>query len=103
MNFKIVPPQPKPIKAVKDMLGNQWFEIKGKHFIRMGIHDDTICCYGELVASNSKVYSESFFNEYASESDCVPCLNLEEQMLVYVYKHTNVEAYGDFEMNLFRS
>ena len=103
MNFKIVPPQPKPVKAVKDMLGNQWFEVKGKHFIRMGVHDDTICCYGELVASNSKVYSENFLDADADDWDCVPCLNLEEQMLVYVYKHMAVEAYGDFEMNLFHN
>lgn len=103
MLFNLVPPKAKPIKAVKDMLGNQWFEIKGKHFIRMGVHDDTICCYGELVASNSKVYAENFTNEYASDVECVPCLNLEEQMLVYVYRHTNVAAYGDFEMNLFHN
>lgn len=100
MKFNLIPPKEKPTLSVKDMGNHQWFEVKGKHFIRIGIHDGGICCFGRLVDDNSNIYAADFLGDNDGY-DCEPCFNLEEQMLVYVYKHLKVEAYGEFEINLF--
>ena len=54
MKFNLVDPKEKPCLKVSETAYNQWFEIDNVHFIRMGIHDDEICCYGTLVRDNHK-------------------------------------------------
>ena len=101
MKFNLVTPNEKPHLQVSEISNNQWFEIDNIHFVRMRMHDDNICCYNILVQDNHKVYNKDFRVDY-DDFDCVPCLNLEEQMLVYVSKYIEVDDYGDYEMNLFR-
>ena len=101
MKFNLIAPKEKPRLPVSGMVCNQWFEIDGIHFIRRGIRDNNICCHGTLVQDNHKVYDEDFMGD-DGEYDCIPCFNLEEQMLVYVSKYIEVDDYGDYEMNLFR-
>lgn len=101
MKFNLVAPQEKPILKVGEISNFQWFAIDNLHFIRMGIHDGNICCYGTLVRDNHKVYDKDFRVD-DDEYDCIPCFNLEEQMLVYVSKYIEVDDYGNYEMNLFR-
>lgn len=101
MKFNLVDPKEKPCLKVSETAYNQWFEIDNVHFIRMGIHDDEICCYGTLVRDNHKVYNKDFKAD-DDDYDCIPCFNLEEQMLVYVSKYIEVDDYGNYEMNLFR-
>lgn len=101
MKFNLIAPQEKPCLKVSDMVCNQWFEIDNVHFIRMSVRDNNICCYGTLVRDNHKVYDKDFTAD-DGEYDCIPCFNLEEQMLVYVSKYIEVDDYGDYEMNLFR-
>lgn len=101
MKFNLVAPKEKPCLKVCDISNFQWFAIDNLHFIRMGIHDGEICCYGTLVRDNCKVYNKDFRVD-DDEYDCIACFNLEEQMLVYISKYIEVDDYGDYEMNLFR-
>lgn len=101
MKFNLIDAKEKPRLKVSDMVCTQWFEIDNLHFIRAGIRDNNICCYGTLVQDNHKVYSKDFMED-VDEYECIPCFNLEEQMLVYVNKYFEVDDYGDYEMNLFR-
>ena len=101
MKFNLVTPKEKPRLKVCDMACNQWFEIDNVHFIRIGIRDNNICCYGTLVRDNCRVYDKDFRVDVDND-DCIPCFNLEEQMLVYVSKYIEVDDYGSYEMNLFR-
>lgn len=101
MEFNLIAPKEKPRLKVGEIALNQWFEIDNVHFIRIGVHDGNICCYGTLVRDNHKVYNKDFKAD-DDEYDCIPCFNLEEQMLVYISKYIEVYDYGDYEMNLFR-
>ena len=101
MKFNLIAPKEKPRLTVGEIAYDQWFEIDNVHFIRIGIRDGEICCYGTLVRDNHKVYNKDFM---ADDDDCdaFACFNLEEQMLVYVSHHIEVDDYGNYEMNLFR-
>lgn len=101
MKFNLATPKEKPRFKVGDMAYNKWFKIDNVHFIRIGIRDNNICCHGILVQNNCKVYYKDFKVD-VDDYDCIPCFNLEEQMLVYVSKYLEVDDYGNYEMNLFR-
>lgn len=101
MKFNIAPIPEKPKIRVSDIFHSQWFKINGCHFIRMGIHDDDFEGYGQFVDDNCRVYDKCFLVD-SNDLNAVPCLNLEEQMLVYVDGDITVDDYGECVMNLFR-
>lgn len=101
MKFNLAPIPQKPKYQVHNMLHTQWFKINGCHFIRMDLRDGELRDYGSFVEENCRVYDKNFLIG-DDTGNVIPCLNLEEQMLVYVDCGIIVDDYGDYEMNLFR-